>query len=143
MSSMTAPHNGTPIRSSGSGVPMAEPSLQQIFRVASNVGVSMSSEGGSSCITNTAGGLGACAIGSGGILAGTKRPITSVDNLPPINREGRNLSEKKLKRLEKNRLSARECRRKKREAAQNVQREINVLEAENLRLRLQLQVCQL
>ena len=71
--------------------------------------------------------------------AGTKRsaPITS---LPPLDRSGRNLSEKKIRRLEKNRLSARECRRKKKEAAQNMEREINLLEAENLRLRLQLQV---
>mmetsp|Transcript_19237 Transcript_19237/g.39008 ORF Transcript_19237/g.39008 Transcript_19237/m.39008 type:complete len:393 (-) Transcript_19237:24-1202(-) len=75
-----------------------------------------------------------------GATAGTKRPVTSIEGLPPINREGRNLSEKKLRRLEKNRLSARECRRKKREAAQNLEREINVLEAENLRLRLQLQI---
>ena len=71
--------------------------------------------------------------------AGTKRsaPIAS---LPPLDRSGRNLSEKKIRRLEKNRLSARECRRKKKEAAQNMEREINLLEAENLRLRLQLQV---
>eukprot|EP00566_Odontella_aurita_P014943 CAMPEP_0113554402 /NCGR_PEP_ID=MMETSP0015_2-20120614/16129_1 /TAXON_ID=2838 /ORGANISM="Odontella" /LENGTH=344 /DNA_ID=CAMNT_0000455539 /DNA_START=129 /DNA_END=1160 /DNA_ORIENTATION=- /assembly_acc=CAM_ASM_000160 len=75
-----------------------------------------------------------------GPSAGTKRPIVTLESLPPINREGRNLSEKKLRRLEKNRLSARECRRKKREAAQNLEREINVLEAENLRLRLQLQI---
>jgi hypothetical protein len=57
-----------------------------------------------------------------------------------LDRSGRNLSEKKIRRLEKNRLSARECRRKKKEAAQNMEREINLLEAENLRLRLQLQV---
>ena len=71
--------------------------------------------------------------------AGTKRsaPITT---LPPLDRSGRNLSEKKIRRLEKNRLSARECRRKKKEAALNMEREINLLEAENLRLRLQLQV---
>ena len=69
---------------------------------------------------------------------GTKR--SSVEVLAPLNREGKNLSAKKLRRLEKNRISARECRRKKREAAQNLEREINLLESENLRLRLQLQV---
>lgn len=61
----------------------------------------------------------------------------------PLNRTGKNgeiLSEKKLRRLEKNRLSARECRRRKREATENLQRQINMLEGENLRLRLQLQV---
>mmetsp|Transcript_28402 Transcript_28402/g.42470 ORF Transcript_28402/g.42470 Transcript_28402/m.42470 type:complete len:626 (+) Transcript_28402:474-2351(+) len=55
-------------------------------------------------------------------------------------RDGKPLTEKKLRRLEKNRLSARECRRRKREAAQNLEKEINVLEGENLRLRLQLQI---
>ena len=54
--------------------------------------------------------------------------------------EQQQLSEKKLRRLEKNRLSARECRRRKREATENMERQINVLEGENLRLRLQLQV---
>ena len=61
----------------------------------------------------------------------------------PLNRTGKNgeiLSEKKLRRLEKNRLSARECRRRKREATENLERQINMLEGENLRLRLQLQV---
>lgn len=65
--------------------------------------------------------------------AGMKRP-SSDDN------SQQQLSEKKLRRLEKNRLSARECRRRKREATENLEREINVLEGENLRLRLQLQV---
>ena len=65
--------------------------------------------------------------------------ITNI-NLPPLRRDGQQLTDKKLRRLEKNRISARECRRKKREAAQNMEREINVLESENLRLRLQLQV---
>ena len=61
----------------------------------------------------------------------------------PLNRVGKDgepLSEKKLRRLEKNRLSARECRRRKREATENMQGQINQLEGENLRLRLQLQV---
>jgi hypothetical protein len=53
---------------------------------------------------------------------------------------GGGLSEKKLRRLEKNRLSARECRRRKREAAESLERQINILEGENLRLRLQLQI---
>ena len=51
-----------------------------------------------------------------------------------------NLSEKKLRRLEKNRLSAQACRRRKKEAAQQLEREINLLESENLRLRLQLKI---
>jgi hypothetical protein len=50
------------------------------------------------------------------------------------------LSEKKLRRLEKNRLSARECRRRKREATQDMEQEICRLEGENLKLRLQLRV---
>ncbi|GMH98381.1 hypothetical protein TrVE_jg8789 [Triparma verrucosa] len=50
------------------------------------------------------------------------------------------LSEKKLRRLEKNRESARECRRRKKEAAQNLQRQINRYESENLQLRLQLKI---
>ena len=66
--------------------------------------------------------------------AGTKRPLTRVG------KDGEPLSEKKLRRLEKNRLSARECRRRKREATEDMQRQINMLESENLRLRLQLQV---
>lgn len=66
--------------------------------------------------------------------SGTKRPLMTHT------KDGKLLSEKKLRRLEKNRLSARECRRRKREATENLEREINVLEAENLRLRLQLQI---
>lgn len=50
------------------------------------------------------------------------------------------LTEKKLRRLERNRLSARECRRRKREAAETMLHEINILEAENVQLRLQLQI---
>mmetsp|Transcript_16888 Transcript_16888/g.36877 ORF Transcript_16888/g.36877 Transcript_16888/m.36877 type:complete len:514 (-) Transcript_16888:127-1668(-) len=57
-----------------------------------------------------------------------------------VGKDGEPLSEKKLRRLEKNRLSARECRRRKREATENMQGQINQLESENLRLRLQLQV---
>ena len=57
-------------------------------------------------------------------------------------KDGQQLSEKKLRRLEKNRLSARECRRRKREATENIQHQINALEAENLQLRLQLQIGQ-
>jgi hypothetical protein len=66
--------------------------------------------------------------------AGSKRP------LPVKTKDGEHLSEKKLRRLEKNRLSARECRRRKREATEHMERQINILEGENLRLRLQLQV---
>lgn len=68
------------------------------------------------------------------LLASTKRPLMTRS------KDGKLLSEKKLRRLEKNRLSARECRRRKREATENLERQINVLEGENLRLRLQLQV---
>jgi hypothetical protein len=64
----------------------------------------------------------------------TKRPLMTHT------KDGKLLSEKKRRRLEKNRLSARECRRRKKQSAENVQREIVVLESENLRLRLQLQI---
>ncbi|KAL7564159.1 hypothetical protein ACA910_021134 [Epithemia clementina (nom. ined.)] len=70
----------------------------------------------------------------GNALALGKRPHTTTD------KDGKQLSEKKLRRLAKNRVSARECRRRKREATENLQRQINVLEGENLRLRLQLQI---
>jgi hypothetical protein len=60
--------------------------------------------------------------------------------LAPLNRKNKNLTEKKIRRLEKNRLSARNCRRKKKEVTQNLQHEINILEGQNLRLRLQLQI---
>lgn len=66
--------------------------------------------------------------------AGSKHPLTAKT------KDGAQQSEKKLRRLEKNRLSARECRRRKREATEHMERQINVLEGENLRLRLQLQV---
>jgi bZIP transcription factor len=70
-----------------------------------------------------------------------KRPHDgSTDNEEGSSHQGGQLSEKKLRRLEKNRLSARECRRRKREAAESLERQINILEGENLRLRLQLQV---
>lgn len=65
---------------------------------------------------------------------GSKRSLTTTD------KDGNQLSEKRLRRLAKNRLSARECRRRKREATENLQHRINVLEGENLRLRLQLQI---
>jgi hypothetical protein len=67
---------------------------------------------------------------------------TTNDNFvrKPVGKDGEPLSEKKLRRLEKNRLSARECRRRKREATEDMERQINLLEGENLRLRLQLQV---
>ncbi|GAX28914.1 hypothetical protein FisN_20Lh228 [Fistulifera solaris] len=68
------------------------------------------------------------------------RPSGSKRTLLTHTKDGKMLSEKKLRRLEKNRLSARECRRRKREATENLERQINVLEGENLRLRLQLQI---
>ena len=71
--------------------------------------------------------------------AGVKRPAPASK---ANKKDGEQLSEKKLRRLEKNRLSARECRRRKREATENMERQINLLNAENLRLRLQLQVCE-
>lgn len=91
------------------------------------------------------------AAGSGasvGSVELTATPVISTDAaagsmLPTLQRTDKNgepLSEKKLRRLEKNRLSARECRRRKREATENLEREINLMEGENLRLRLQLQV---
>ena len=74
------------------------------------------------------------------IMSENAKPNGRGISLAPLNREGKNLSEKKIRRLEKNRLSARNCRRKKKEYTQNLQREMNILEGENLRLRLQLQV---
>lgn len=65
-----------------------------------------------------------------------KRPLMTHS------KDGTVLSEKKLRRLEKNRLSARECRRRKREATEHLERQIILLEGENLRLRLQLQIGQ-
>lgn len=67
---------------------------------------------------------------------------TKSKTLAPLKRDGKNLSDKKIRRLEKNRLSARNCRRKKKEYTQNLQHEINILEGENLKLRLQLQIGQ-
>ena len=42
--------------------------------------------------------------------------------------------------MEKNRLSARECRRRERLAAEELERKIESVESENLRLKLQLKV---
>lgn len=50
------------------------------------------------------------------------------------------LSAKKLRRLEKNRLSARQCRKRKKLAAVELEKEIKIVERENLRLKLQLQI---
>uniref|UniRef100_A0A7S2PBD8 BZIP domain-containing protein n=1 Tax=Leptocylindrus danicus TaxID=163516 RepID=A0A7S2PBD8_9STRA len=50
------------------------------------------------------------------------------------------INEKKLRRMEKNRESARACRRRKKEAAKELERQIQLLEVENLRLRLQLKI---
>ncbi|CAM9991857.1 unnamed protein product [Discosporangium mesarthrocarpum] len=52
------------------------------------------------------------------------------------NREG--MDEKRLRRLEKNRESARECRRRKKEHKELLEAELEKLEAENLALRLKL-----
>jgi len=48
--------------------------------------------------------------------------------------------EKKLRRLEKNRESARECRRRKKEHVVELQKQVAHLEAENLKLKLQLKL---
>lgn len=72
----------------------------------------------------------------------TQQSDQQTQSLTPLDRKNKNLSEKKIRRLEKNRISARNCRRKKKEVALNLQREINILESENLRLRLQLQIGQ-
>ena len=94
----------------------------------------MSSHGSESDVPATAKTDESAAAGARPLLASTKRPLMTTS------KDGKPLSEKKLRRLEKNRLSARECRRRKREATENLERQINVLEGENLRLRLQLQV---
>lgn len=47
---------------------------------------------------------------------------------------------KRQKRLEKNRLSARECRRRKKEKVQDLEERVQKLEQENMQLRLQLRV---
>jgi membrane protein involved in colicin uptake len=73
--------------------------------------------------------------GTSSIVGGSKRVLPEDSS-----KSNQELSEKKLRRLEKNRLSARECRRRKREATEQMERQINLLEGENLRLRLQLQV---
>lgn len=66
--------------------------------------------------------------------------LGNVDKLTPVNRDGKHLSDAKLRRLEKNRISARECRKRKKEANQVMEEEIERLESENLTLRLQLHV---
>uniref|UniRef100_A0A7S1YBV2 BZIP domain-containing protein n=1 Tax=Grammatophora oceanica TaxID=210454 RepID=A0A7S1YBV2_9STRA len=66
----------------------------------------------------------------------SKRPLMTTT------KDGKALSDKKLRRLARNRESARQCRKRKREETENLQREIAILEGENLRLRLQLQIGQ-
>jgi len=73
-------------------------------------------------------------VNAAGVRGASKRPLMTHT------KDGKELSEKKLRRLEKNRLSARECRRRKREATEQLQHQINAMEAENLKLRLQLQI---
>lgn len=90
---------------------------------ASSMGSPTSSTGGNGTPTN----------GDNNNNNNNKRPLMTT-------KDGKQLSEKKLRRLEKNRLSARECRRRKRQATEDLERQINVLEGENLRLRLQLSV---
>jgi TRAP-type mannitol/chloroaromatic compound transport system permease large subunit len=87
------------------------------------------------------------AVGNNNTTTSTSNPAVSNTNnssnpatTTSSNNSNTNLSEKKLRRLEKNRLSARECRRRKREATEDMEQEIFRLEAENLKLRLQLRV---
>lgn len=63
-----------------------------------------------------------------------KRPAANGQPTPD------EINEKKLRRMEKNRESARACRRRKKEAAKELERQIQLLEVENLRLRLQLKI---
>ena len=51
-----------------------------------------------------------------------------------------NLENKRLKRLEKNRVSARECRKRKKERVSFLEEKVQQLEKENLELRLQLRI---
>ena len=48
--------------------------------------------------------------------------------------------EKRRRRLEKNKIAARECRKRKKEQMEKLEQEINLLEAENLRLKIKLRV---
>lgn len=75
-------------------------------------------------------------------LRGATEAVSRKKPLMTHGKDGTLLSPKKLRRLEKNRLSARECRRRKREATENLQHQINALEAENMQLRLQLRIGQ-
>ena len=84
--------------------------------------------------SGTASGSDSCNESSGVSRGASKRALLTHT------KDGQELSEKKLRRLEKNRLSARECRRRKREATEHLQHQINAMEAENLKLRLQLQI---
>ena len=74
------------------------------------------------------------------LLASAKRGSDEMQTAQNTQAPPLQLSEKKLRRLEKNRLSARECRRRKREATEDMESEIYTLEGENVRLRLQLRV---
>jgi len=99
----------------------------------------------SSSSLSSAAAAGAAAAGAVGSATTTTTLLTtttttSSSSSSRIDKKGAPLTEQKLRRLEKNRLSARECRRRKREATEQTQRHINLLEGENLRLRLQLQV---
>ena len=71
-------------------------------------------------------------------IAGTKRPHGQFQlNKPPTEEE---LNSKKAIRKAKNRESARICRLRKKEAAKELERKIQILEVENLKLRLQLKI---
>ena len=54
-----------------------------------------------------------------------------------LGKNGEPLSEYKKRRLEGNRVAAQESRRRKWEGTKNMQRQINILEGDNLKLRLQ------
>eukprot|EP01038_Epipyxis_sp_PR26KG_P014704 gene14704-19762_t len=61
-------------------------------------------------------------------------------NMMPNNGKNIDLAEKKRRRLERNRESARECRRRKKEKKIILRQQLAHLEADNLQLRLKLQV---
>ena len=72
--------------------------------------------------------------------AGTKRPhgqMQQLNNKLPTEDE---LNSKKAIRKAKNRESARICRLRKKEAAKELERKIQILEVDNLKLRLQLKI---
>lgn len=58
-----------------------------------------------------------------------------------VDKKAMTLDDKRRRRLERNRESARECRKRKREKMSLLRQQISRLEAENFQIRLNLQVC--